>query len=123
MKPVFLVDDSPTILASLSAILARAGVPVQKAATGEEALAAFKAGQKPPRMIVTDYHMPGMNGVELVREARKIPALRFVPILLLTTESEQARRDEARKAGATGWLVKPVDAGKFLAVLDQVAPV
>lgn len=122
MKSVFLVDDSPTILASLSAILSRAGVPVEKAATGEEALAAFKAGKTPLRMIVTDYHMPGMNGVELVREARRIPALRFVPILLLTTESEQGRRDEARQAGATGWLVKPVDAGKFLSVLNQVAP-
>lgn len=121
MKPVFLVDDSPTILASMESMLSRSGQPVEKAGTAEEALAKLKS-MPPLRAMITDYHMPGMNGATLVREMRKIPAYRFLPILVLTTESDQAKRDEARAAGATGWLVKPVDSEKLIQVLRQVAP-
>lgn len=121
MKPVFLVDDSPTILASMESVLSRSGQPVEKAASAEEALAKLKAGP-PLRAMITDYHMPGMTGAALVREMRRIPAYRFLPILVLTTESDQAKRDEARAAGATGWLVKPVDSEKLIQVLRQVAP-
>jgi len=66
--------------------------------------------------------MPGMNGIELIREIRKLAAYRFLPILVLTTESEQTKRSAAREAGATGWLVKPVPPEKLLEVLQQVAP-
>lgn len=121
MKPVLLVDDSPTMLASMAAVLGQAGVPVEKAKDADEALRTLRAGP-PLRLIITDYHMPGMNGVELIREIRKMPPYRFLPILVLTTESEQGKRDEARGAGATGWLVKPVAPTKMLQVLQQVAP-
>jgi two-component system chemotaxis response regulator CheY len=121
MKPVFLVDDSATMLASIASLLTQAGQPVEKASSAEDALGRLKAAP-PLRAIITDYHMPGMNGAALVREVRKIAAYRFLPILLLTTESDQAKRDEARAAGATGWLVKPVEGEKLLAVLRQVAP-
>lgn len=121
MKPVFLVDDSATMLASMASLLGQAGQPVEKAASAEEALAKLRAAP-PLRAIITDYHMPGMTGAALVREVRKLAPYRFLPILLLTTESDQAKRDEARAAGATGWLVKPVDGEKLLAVLRQVAP-
>lgn len=121
MKPVLLVDDSPTMLASIASVLSQAGQTVEKAASAEEALAKLKTSP-PLRAMITDYHMPGMNGAALVREMRKLPAYRFLPILVLTTESEQGKRDEARAAGATGWLVKPVDSDKLLAVLRQVAP-
>ena len=121
MKPVFVVDDSPTMLASVTGMLAQAGVPVDKASNGPEALAKLKAGP-PLRAVITDFHMPGMNGAELVAELRKMPAYRFLPILVLTTESEQGKRDLARAAGATGWLVKPVAADKLMDVLRQVAP-
>jgi two-component system chemotaxis response regulator CheY len=122
MKPVLLVDDSPTMLASVSAILTRAGIAVEKAASAEEALVKLRAGT-PLRVMITDYHMPGINGVDLTMAVRKLPAYRFLPILLLTTESEQSRRDQARAAGATGWLIKPVAPDKLLDVLQQVAPV
>ncbi len=122
MKPVMLVDDSPTMLASMASVLSQAGQAVEKAASAEEALAKLKAAP-PLRAMITDYHMPGMNGAALVREMRKLPAYRFLPILVLTTESEQTRRDEARAAGATGWLVKPVAPDKLMEVLRQVAPV
>ena len=121
MKPVFLVDDSPTMLASMVSMLTRAGQPVEKAASAEEALAKLQAGPA-LRAMITDYHLPGMNGAELVRAMRRLPAYRFLPILVLTTESEQSKRDEARAAGATGWLVKPVAAEKLTEVLRQVAP-
>jgi two-component system chemotaxis response regulator CheY len=121
MKPVFLVDDSPTMLASMSGVLSKAGVAVEKAASAEEALGKLKAGPK-LRLLITDFHMPGMNGIELIREIRKLAAYRFLPILVLTTESEQTKRSAAREAGATGWLVKPVPPEKLLEVLQQVAP-
>lgn len=121
MKPVMLVDDSPTMLASMASVLSQAGQAVEKAATAEEALSKLKNGP-PLRAMITDYHMPGMNGAQLVREMRKLPGYRFLPILVLTTESEQSKRDEARAAGATGWLVKPVAPDKLLDVLRQVAP-
>ncbi len=121
MRPVMLVDDSPTMLASMASVLSQAGQPVEKAISAEDALAKLKA-MPPLRAMITDYHMPGMNGAALVREMRKLPAYRFLPILVLTTESEQSKREEARGAGATGWLVKPVPPDKLLEVLRQVAP-
>lgn len=122
MKPVFLVDDSPTMLASLAGVLTKAQIPVEKADSAEAALSRLRGGTLALRLVVTDYHMPGMNGVELVREIRRIPAYRFLPILLLTTESEQSRREAARAAGATGWLVKPIEPARLMQVLQQVAP-
>jgi two-component system chemotaxis response regulator CheY len=121
MKPVMLVDDSPTMLASMASVLSQSGQPVEKANSAEDALAKLKS-MPPLRAMITDYHMPGMNCAALVREMRKLPAYRFLPILVLTTESEQSKRDEARGAGAKGWLVKPVAPDKLMEVLRQVAP-
>ncbi|WP_342154892.1 response regulator [Methylorubrum sp. SB2] len=121
MKPILLVDDSPTILASMSEILTRSGFACERAPNAEAALDKAKAGLS-PGLVITDYHMPGMDGVQLIGALRKLPALRFTPMLVLTTESQQEKRDEARKAGATGWLVKPVQADRLLQVIRQVAP-
>lgn len=121
MKPVFLVDDSATMLASMASVLGKAGIAVEKAINGIDALSRLESGP-PLRLMIVDFHMPGMNGVELIREVRKLAAYRFLPILMLTTESAQGKRDEARKAGATGWLVKPIAPEKLLQVVEQVAP-
>jgi two-component system chemotaxis response regulator CheY len=64
--------------------------------------------------------MPGMNGIEFIKEVRKLPNLRFVPILFLTTESQQSKRDEAKAAGASGWLVKPVNAEQLIGTIKLV---
>jgi two-component system chemotaxis response regulator CheY len=109
------------MLASMAGILSRAGLSVEKAANAEEALKKLSSGP-PLRLIITDYHMPGMNGVELTQAVRKMPPYRFLPVLLLTTESDQGKRNQARAAGATGWLVKPVAPDKLLEVLAHVAP-
>lgn len=121
MKSILIVDDSATILTSMNHILSRGGYQVEQASSGEAAMTKLKGGTK-PNLIITDYNMPGMNGAELIREARRLSSCRFTPMLVLTTESQQNKRDEAKKAGATGWLVKPVDPNKLLEVIKQLIP-
>lgn len=120
MTTILLVDDSPTILMSVSMILVKAGMTVETAKDGLEALEKLKKGLK-PNLIISDVNMPRLDGVSFVQEARR-NGHRFVPILMLTTESEQSKRAEAKAAGATGWLVKPVAADKLLGVIRQVVP-
>ena len=119
MKTVFLVDDSATILLSISNILMKAGYGVEKASSAEEALRKFQAGVKID-LLITDLNMPGMNGIELIREVRKLPAYKFVPILFLTTESQQSKKVEAKAAGASGWIVKPATADELLNTIKLV---
>ena len=121
MKTILIVDDSATILMSMDGILKKGGFKVEKAANAEAALKKLKGGAKPD-LVITDLNMPGMNGIEMIREIRKMPTFRFKPILMLTTESQTAKRNEAKKAGATGWLVKPVKPHELLAVVKQVVP-
>ncbi|MYL25109.1 response regulator [Vreelandella massiliensis] len=121
-KRIFLVDDSSTILMSLSNILKQAGYAVGTAPDGEAALEKLKGLSQKPDLIITDINMPKMNGLELIQAAKALPGYRFVPILVLTTESQQARREEAKKAGATGWLVKPVQGTELINVVKQVVP-
>jgi two-component system chemotaxis response regulator CheY len=119
VKSVFLVDDSSTMLMSLKSTLEISGFKVDTASDGEMALGKIKAGLKPD-LIITDINMPKMDGLLLIKETRKI--LRFTPILALTTESQAAKRDEAKKLGASGWLVKPVTGTDLVKVVKQVLP-
>ncbi len=119
MQTILLVDDSTTILLSISSILGKAGYAVEKAANAEEALKKFNAGIK-LNLLITDLNMPGMNGIELIREVRKLPAYKFLPILFLTTESQQAKKQEAKAAGASGWVVKPATADELLSTIKLV---
>jgi two-component system chemotaxis response regulator CheY len=121
MKTVLLVDDSPIILMSLSTLLSQAGYESVQASGGDQALALLRTG-KAPALVITDLNMPGMDGIELIRAIRKVPGLRFVPVLMLTTESQAEKRAEARAAGATGWLVKPVQGAELVKVLEKVVP-
>ena len=119
MSTIVMVDDSATILLSISSILGKAGYTVEKAANAEDALKKFNAGVK-INLLITDLNMPGMNGIELIREVRKLPAYKFVPILFLTTESQQAKKLEAKAAGASGWIVKPATADELLNTIKLV---
>lgn len=120
MRSILLVDDSPTVLMGLADILRDAGHSVETAASAEAALAMLK--RKPPlKLMIADYHMPGRNGVALVRETRRLGPYRLLPILMLTTEAQREIREEAKSAGATGWLVKPV-AGETLVSLAERFP-
>jgi two-component system, chemotaxis family, chemotaxis protein CheY len=119
MKSVFLVDDSTTMLMSLKGTLEISGFKVETASDGEAALGKLRSGYKPD-LIITDINMPKLDGIGLIKESRKL--LRFTPILALTTESQQVKRDEAKKCGATGWLVKPVGGAELIKVIKQVLP-
>lgn len=120
-KTILIVDDSATMLMSVQNNLEIAGFKVETAEDGVKALSKLKSGCKPDLMI-TDINMPNMNGIELIQNTRALPSFRFMPILVLTTESQQAKRDEAKKLGATGWLVKPVGGADLLKIIKQVLP-
>jgi len=107
MADILIVDDSPTVLRSMENLLSRLGHRAIMASTADEA--AVLAQDASIKLVITDYHMPGRNGVELIRALKATDQHRFTPMLLLTAESQQKKRDEARAAGAAGWLVKPVD--------------
>ena len=118
-KTIFIVDDSTVMLMSVKQTLEMAGFKVETAKDGLEAFNRLKSGVKPD-LIITDINMPNMNGLDFIKHARTI--LRFTPILALTTESQAAKRDAAKKLGATGWLVKPVAGPDLLKVIKQVLP-
>ena len=120
-KTIFLVDDSATMLMSVRNNLEIAGFKVDTAEYGVKALAKLKAGLKPD-LIITDINMPNMGGLELIKNVKALPGFRFTPILTLTTESEASKRDEGKKLGATGWLVKPMGGADLIKVIKQVLP-
>jgi two-component system chemotaxis response regulator CheY len=120
-KSILVVDDSVTMLMSLKATLSMSGFEVETANNGQAALDKLNAGIK-PHLILTDINMPVMGGIELIGKVRAMPAFRFVPILTLTTESAAGKRDEGKRQGATGWLVKPISGNDLIAVIKKVLP-
>jgi two-component system chemotaxis response regulator CheY len=120
-KTILIVDDSTTMLMSLRNSLEIGGFKVLAASDGQLALDQLKSGAKPD-LIITDINMPNMGGIEFIGKARAVAGFRFTPILVLTTESQQAKRDDAKKLGATGWLVKPVSGVDLTKIIKQVLP-
>jgi two-component system chemotaxis response regulator CheY len=120
-KTIMIVDDSSTMLMSLRNSLEIGGFKVLAASDGQLALDQLKAGAKPD-LIITDINMPNMGGIEFIGKARAVTGFRFTPILVLTTESQQAKRDDAKKLGATGWLIKPVSGADLTRIIKQVLP-
>ena len=120
-KTIMIVDDSATMLMSVRSNLEIAGFKVESAEDGVKALNKIKGGVKPD-LLITDINMPNMDGIQLIQQVRSQPGCRFIPILILTTESQQAKREEAKKLGATGWLVKPVGGTDLLKIIKQVLP-
>jgi two-component system chemotaxis response regulator CheY len=118
---VLVVDDSITMVMSLKTTLSMNGFEVETAANGQQALDKLNAGCK-PNLIVTDINMPVMGGLELIPKLRAMPGLKFIPILTLTTESDAAKRDEGKRAGATGWIVKPCSGDDLIRVIKKVLP-
>ncbi len=120
-KKIFLVDDSATMLMSLQNGFEIAGFGVETAVDGVDALNKLKGGLKPDLMI-TDINMPNMDGIGLIQGTRTLPQFRFMPIVVLSTESQQGKREEAKKLGATGWMVKPVTSADLIKVVKQMLP-
>jgi two-component system chemotaxis response regulator CheY len=117
---IFTIDDSVSIRELLRFVLERAGHEVFQAADGDDAL--VQAASRSSDLVVTDIHMPHMNGIELIRNLRQMPSYRYVPILVLTTESGTDWKQEGKAAGATGWLVKPFDPPTLLSTIARVLP-
>lgn len=120
-KTIMIVDDSATMLLSLRSTLEMNGYKVEAASDGQAAADRLSSGVRPD-LIITDINMPRMSGLDLIRHVRGMPAFRFTPILTLTTESQSEVRDEGRRLGATGWLVKPVAGPALVGVIKQVLP-
>jgi two-component system chemotaxis response regulator CheY len=106
---------------SLARILKNAGYTVETATNGREGVQRIAGGLK-PAVILTDLNMPQMDGISFIREARRTAATRFIPIIVLTTESGAGKREEARAAGASAWLTKPTDPSTLLSTLKQLLP-
>jgi two-component system chemotaxis response regulator CheY len=118
---VLVVDDSITMVMSLKTTLSMNGLEVETANNGQAALEKLNGGLR-PNLIVTDINMPVMGGLELIGKIRAMPGLKFIPILTLTTESDNAKREEGKRAGATGWIVKPVSGDDLIKVIKKVLP-
>ncbi|MBE9468752.1 MAG: response regulator [Bacteroidetes bacterium] len=117
-KKILIVDDSESIREIVNFTLANAGHDVVKAIDGEDALT-FLNGDKYD-LIITDLHMPNMNGIELIKKVRESDPYKYTPILFLTTESQAEKKMEAKNAGATGWIVKPFMPAKLLEAINKV---
>jgi len=119
MSVVLAVDDTRALRAMLSDCLTKAGHEVILAADGVEALEQLRLRR--PDIVITDLNMPRMNGLDFIEAARREPAGKALPMLLLTTETAQALKDRAKAVKATGWLNKPFDPKQILSLVEQLA--
>lgn len=118
-KTVLTVDDSRTMRDMLMLALSDAGYRVIQAEDGIHGLEVLQNEQ--PDVIVTDINMPRMDGFGFIEGVRGDDRYRVVPILVLTTESDAEKKDRARRAGATGWIIKPFDPVKLITAIRRVA--
>jgi two-component system chemotaxis response regulator CheY len=118
MKKILTVDDSATIRMMVSFTLSQLGIEIVEAVNGTDALK--KLEQNEIDMLITDLNMPGLDGIGLIRKVRENPSYKFIPIIILTTESEPDKKLEARAAGATGWIVKPFRPEDLLSAIKKV---
>ncbi|RKZ95484.1 MAG: response regulator [Gammaproteobacteria bacterium] len=118
MAKILAVDDSASMRQMVAFTLKGAGHTVTEAADGQQALTIAKT--QAFDLVLTDVNMPVMDGLTLTRELRALPAYRFTPILVLTTEAGTEKKQEGRAAGATGWLVKPFNPDQLLATVRKV---
>lgn len=117
-KTVLTVDDSPSIRRMIAMTLSQAGYRVIEATDGREGLE--KATSEPVDAIITDQNMPVLDGLGMIRALRAHPVGRGVPVIVLSTDSQETLKEQARAAGALGWMVKPFTQEKLLAVIQKV---
>jgi len=118
MKQVLTVDDSASVRQMVRFTLSNAGYGVTEAADGRQGLDIARTQKFD--LVITDLNMPEMDGIEMIAGMRKLAAYSFTPILMLTTESQPEKKDAGRKAGATGWIVKPFQAEQLIAVVQKL---
>ena len=119
-KKILTVDDSKTMREMIAFTLKNAGYEVVEAEDGSAALSMLDGAKVDA--VITDLNMPNMNGFELIRALRANPSYKFTPILMLTTEGDDSKKQEGKAAGATGWIVKPFNPEKLVEVVKKVCP-
>ncbi|HOC59621.1 MAG TPA: response regulator [Smithellaceae bacterium] len=117
-KVIMTVDDSASVRQMVSFTLRQAGYEVLEACDGQDAL--DKMSGKTVHMVLTDLNMPRLDGIGLIQGVRSKPTGKFIPIVMLTTESQIEKKQKGKDAGATGWIVKPFKPEQLLAVVKKV---
>ncbi len=117
-KVIMTVDDSDSIRQMVGFTLKRAGYEVVEAVDGKDAIS--RLDTTAIDMMITDLNMPNMDGIELIKELRAKPQYKFIPIVMLTTESQDEKKQAGKAAGATGWIVKPFKPDQLLTVIKKV---
>lgn len=118
MASILLVDDSTSMREMVSFTLREAGHEVSEAEDGVEALEFAK--KTSVNLVITDVNMPNMDGITLTSELRALDDYKFIPILILTTETGTSKKEQGKVAGATGWIEKPFDPDHLLATVNRV---
>jgi len=117
-KVILTADDSASVRQMVTLTLKNAGFEVIESVDGADAYSKLEG--KTVDMVITDLNMPNMDGIELIKKIRESPDHKFVPIVLLTTESQADKKQEGKQAGATGWIVKPFKPEQLIAVIKKV---
>ncbi len=117
-KVIMTVDDSASVRQLVGFTLKQAGYGVVEACDGRDAINKLSASSV--HMIITDLNMPVLDGIGLIKAVRSSATHKFLPIVMLTTESQDSKKQEGRAAGATGWIIKPFKPDQLLAVVKKV---
>lgn len=117
-KTILVVDDSASLRQVVSIALKGAGYDVIEACDGRDALSKLK-GQK-VNLVISDVNMPNMDGITFVKEMKKLPEFKFTPVIMLTTEGQESKKQEGQAAGAKAWVVKPFQPAQMLAAVGKL---
>jgi two-component system, chemotaxis family, chemotaxis protein CheY len=117
-KTILVVDDSASVRQVVGIALRGAGYDVIEGCDGVDALS--KLDGRKVHLIISDVNMPRMDGITFVKETKKLPAYKFTPIIMLTTESEERKKQEGQAAGAKAWVVKPFQPAQMLAAVSKL---
>jgi two-component system chemotaxis response regulator CheY len=120
MQTILIVDDSATIRQMAGFCLRHADYEVVEAVDGQDALEKLKT--KKVNLLLTDLYMPQLDGIGLAKQVRAMTQYRFLPILILTTETKIERKEEGQAAGVSGWFVKPFEPAQLLKVIKRLIP-
>lgn len=117
-KTVLIVDDSASLRQVVGITLKGAGYDVIEASDGKDALS--KLGGQKIHLIISDVNMPNMDGISFVKQVKQLPAYRFTPVIMLTTESQESKKEEGKAAGAKAWMVKPFQPAQMLNAVSKL---
>jgi len=118
VKTIMTVDDSASLRQMVSFVLRDGGYDVVEAVDGLDALSKLQGREL--HLFLSDINMPKLDGIEFTRQLRAMPQYKFVPIVLLTTESHPEKKQQGKAAGATAWIVKPFTPDQLLTVVKKV---